>query len=105
MGCQGRGESGGKYCGGHDGGHPDNDRQDGGADRPVLAVPSGVAGVFTSRSMIVLQTLTHESQIYTPGPAMILRTSACDLPQNEQRVMREDLAMLIDNRPKQGLVE
>src|SRR6478736_4747382 len=59
------------------------------------AVPSGVvaAGVFTSRSMIVLQTLTQESQIYTPGPAMILRTSACDLPQNEQRVMRDDLAM------------
>jgi hypothetical protein len=24
---------------------------------------------------------------------MILRTSACDLPQNEQSVMREDLAM------------
>jgi hypothetical protein len=31
--------------------------------------------------------------MYTPGPAMIFFTSACDLPQNEQRVMREDLAM------------
>jgi hypothetical protein len=43
--------------------------------------------------MIVLQTLTQESQMYTPGPAMIFLTSACDLPQNEQRVMRADLAM------------
>jgi hypothetical protein len=43
--------------------------------------------------MIVLQTLTQESQMYTPGPAMIFFTSACDLPQNEHRVMREDFAM------------
>jgi hypothetical protein len=36
---------------------------------------------------------------------MILRTSACDLPQNEQRVMREDLAIADYNRPKSVLVE
>jgi hypothetical protein len=43
--------------------------------------------------MIVLQTLTHESQIYTPGPAMIFFTSVWDFPQNEQSVIRDDLAM------------
>jgi hypothetical protein len=40
-----------------------------------------------------LQTLTHESQMYTPGPAMIFLTSACDFPQKEQSVMRADFAM------------
>src|ERR1019366_7982374 len=54
---------------------------------------ASAAGALTSRSMIVLQTFTHESQMYTPGPAIIFFTSACDLPQKEQRVMREDLAM------------
>src|SRR5580658_2783326 len=43
--------------------------------------------------MIVLQTFTHESQMYTPGPAMIFLTSACDFPQKEQSVIRDDLAM------------
>jgi len=43
--------------------------------------------------MMVLQTFTHASQMCTPGPAMIFFTSDCDFPQNEQRVMRDDLAM------------
>ena len=54
---------------------------------------TSIAGCLTSRSMIVLQTLTHESQMYTPGPAMIFLTSACDFPQKEQSVIRDDLAM------------
>jgi hypothetical protein len=54
---------------------------------------TSIAGCFTSRSMIVLQTLTHESQIYTPGPAMIFLTSACDFPQKEQSVILDDFAM------------
>src|SRR5271157_4785158 len=54
---------------------------------------TSTAGCFTSLSMIVLQTLTHESQMYTPGPAMIFFTSACDFPQKEHSVMRDDLAM------------
>src|SRR5580658_7015801 len=54
---------------------------------------TSMAGCFTSRSMIVLQTLTHESQMYTPGPAMIFFTSACDFPQKEQSVILDDLAM------------
>ena len=58
-----------------------------------IAGLASATGCFTSRSMIVLQTLTQESQMYTPGPAMIFLTSACDFPQKEQRVMREDLAM------------
>ncbi len=36
---------------------------------------------------------THASQMYTPGPAISLRTSCCDCPQNEQ--CRLDL----DTRP------
>jgi hypothetical protein len=34
--------------------------------------------------------------MYTPGPAMIFFTSAWDLPQKEQSVMRDDLAMADD---------
>jgi hypothetical protein len=55
--------------------------------------------------MIVLQTFTQESQIYTPGPAMIFFTSLCDLPQNEQRVMREDLAMVFKRKGRRRTVE
>jgi hypothetical protein len=43
--------------------------------------------------MIVLQTPTQESQMYTPGPAMIFFTSVCDFPQKEHSVMRDDLAI------------
>src|SRR5215469_6528288 len=31
--------------------------------------------------MISLQSSMHSSQMYTPGPAMSLRTCSCDLPQ------------------------
>src|SRR5271165_2035145 len=34
--------------------------------------------------MISMQSSTHSSQMNTVGPAMSLRTSCCDLPQNEQ---------------------
>src|ERR1035437_4127898 len=60
---------------------------------------ASAAGALTSRSMMVLQTFTHESQMYTPGPAIIFFTSACDLPQKEQSVMREDLAMVKGGAP------
>src|SRR3954468_5554665 len=66
-------------------------------NRKAGLAPSAV-GAFTSRSMIVLQTLTHESQMYTPGPAMIFFTSACAFPQNEQRVMLADFAMAVSWR-------
>ncbi len=39
------------------------------------------ASSFSSLSRMPLQTLMQESQIYTPGPAMSLRTSAWLLPQ------------------------
>jgi hypothetical protein len=31
-----------------------------------------------------MQSSTHSSQMNTVGPAINLRTSCCDLPQNEQ---------------------
>ncbi len=31
--------------------------------------------------MISLQSSMHSSQMYTPGPAINLRTCSCDLPQ------------------------
>ena len=31
-----------------------------------------------------MQSSTHSSQMNTVGPAISLRTSCCDLPQNEQ---------------------
>ena len=34
-----------------------------------------------------------DTRVADVGPAMIFFTSVCDLPQNEHRVMREDLAM------------
>ena len=56
-----------------------------------------LAGSFSpsSRSIIVLHTLTQESQINTlAGPAIILRTSPCGLPQNEQKLILVALAMV-----------
>src|ERR671916_140093 len=38
-----------------------------------------------SSSMISWQRLMHSSQMYTPWPAMSLRTCSWLLPQNEQR--------------------
>src|SRR6187402_277324 len=35
--------------------------------------------------MMSLHSSTHSSQMYTDGPAMSLRTSFWDLPQNEQQ--------------------
>src|SRR3981081_1798929 len=40
--------------------------------------------VLCSSRMISMQSSTHSSQMKTVGPAMSLRTSCCDLPQNEQ---------------------
>ena len=49
----------------------------------------------SSRSIIVLHTLTQESQINTlAGPAIIFRTSPCGLPQNEQKLILVALAMV-----------
>src|ERR1700709_1111618 len=39
--------------------------------------------LFSSR-IISMQSSTHSSQMNTVGPAISLRTSCCDLPQNEQ---------------------
>src|ERR1700677_3891489 len=39
--------------------------------------------LFSSR-MMSMQSSTHSSQMKTVGPAMSLRTSCWDLPQNEQ---------------------
>lgn len=36
-----------------------------------------------SSSKISLHSSTHSSQMYTPGPAINLRTYSCDLPQKE----------------------
>ena len=58
------------------------------------AASASPAASDSSRSIIVLQTDTQESQMCTlAGPAIILRTSFCALPQNEQNVMRVDLAI------------
>src|ERR1700690_2527516 len=53
--------------------------------------------VLCSSRMMSMQSSTHSSQMNTVGPAISLRTSCCDLPQNEQyRVFFEspDLLML-----------
>ena len=43
-----------------------------------------------------MQSSTHSSQMKTVGPAISLRTSCWDLPQNEQyKVFFESLALLI----------
>src|SRR6185503_4381900 len=39
--------------------------------------------LFSSR-MMSMQSSTHSSQMNTVGPAINLRTSCCDFPQNEQ---------------------
>src|SRR5690606_8223220 len=41
--------------------------------------------VCSSSFIISLQMSMHSLQTYTPGPAISLRTSFCDLPQNEQQ--------------------
>ena len=47
-----------------------------------------------SRSTMVLQTRTQESQMKTlAGPAIIFFTSCCGLPQKEQKLILEGLAM------------
>src|SRR6202035_4605338 len=40
--------------------------------------------VLCSSRMMYMQSSTHSSQMNTVGPAISLRTSCCDLPQNEQ---------------------
>ena len=55
---------------------------------------------FVSSRMISLHSSTHSSQMNTVGPAISLRTSCCDLPQNEQyRVLFESppLSFVIDH--------
>src|SRR6056300_861432 len=52
----------------------------------------------SSRSMIVLQTLTQESQMNTlAGPAIIFRTSPCGFPQKEQKLILVALAIISKN--------
>src|SRR5438270_13268034 len=51
------------------------------------------ASSFSSLSRMLLQTLMQLSQIYTPGPAMSLRTSAWLLPQKEHMVRLEARAI------------
>src|SRR6476620_4721766 len=47
-----------------------------------------------------MQSSTHSSQMNTVGPAMSLRTSCCDLPQNEQyRVFFESPDLLMRTPP------
>src|SRR5271166_1749765 len=46
--------------------------------------------------MMSMQSSTHSSQMNTVGPAMSLRTSCCDFPQNEQyRVFFESADLLM----------
>src|SRR4051794_20051449 len=60
--------------------------------------------------MMSMQSSTHSSQMNTVGPAMSLRTSCCDLPQNEQyRVFFESGDLLMrtpapDSRGASGRV-
>src|SRR5215469_436459 len=52
--------------------------------------------VLCSSRMISMQSSTHSSQMNTVGPAMSLRTSCWDLPQNEQyRVFFESPDLLM----------
>ena len=46
--------------------------------------PSWTSADLVSSRMMSLHSSTHSSQMNTVGPAMSLRTSCCDLPQNEQ---------------------
>src|SRR3954447_384493 len=58
--------------------------------------------LFSSR-MISMQSSTHSSQMKTVGPAMSLRTSCCDLPQNEQyRVFFESADLLMRTPPPEA---
>ncbi len=47
---------------------------------------NGPSRVATARPELITPpaSSTHASQMYTPGPAISLRTSCCDAPQNEQ---------------------
>src|SRR5882757_1869848 len=50
--------------------------------------------------MMSMQSSTHSSQMNTVGPAISLRTSCCDLPQNEQyRVFLESPGLLMRTPP------
>src|SRR5580658_3571626 len=50
--------------------------------------------------MMSMQSSTHSSQMNTVGPAISLRTSCCDLPQNEQyRVFFESPDLLMRTPP------
>src|SRR4051812_24510226 len=51
------------------------------------------ASSFNSLSRMLLQTLMQLSQMYTPGPAISLRTSAWLLPQKLHMVRLEARAM------------
>jgi hypothetical protein len=56
------------------------------ADLLGVGTPSRVFTmcVLCSSRMISMQSSTHSSQMNTVGPAISLRTSCCDFPQNEQ---------------------
>src|SRR5450755_2539736 len=50
--------------------------------------------------MMSMHSSTHSSQMNTVGPAISLRTSCCDLPQNEQyRVFFESPDLLMRTPP------
>src|SRR5581483_107525 len=49
---------------------------------------------------MLLQTLMQLSQMYTPGPAINLRTSAWLLPQNEHMVRLEARAIFFQRRSR-----
>src|SRR5437867_11983236 len=55
------------------------------------------ASSLSSLSRMLLQTLMQLSQIYTPGPAINLRTSAWLLPQKEHMVRLEARAIIVWN--------
>src|SRR5260221_2417522 len=56
--------------------------------------------VLCSSRMMSMQSSTHSSQMNTVGPAISLRTSCCDLPQNEQyRVFFESPDLLMRTPP------
>src|ERR1700719_3608521 len=56
--------------------------------------------VLCSSRIISMQSSTHSSQMKTVGPAISLRTSCCDLPQNEQyRVFFESPDLLMRTPP------
>ena len=68
------------------------------ADSAGVGTPSvdfTIEVLFSSR-MMSMHSSTHSSQMNTVGPAISLRTSCCDFPQNEQySVFLEDSPLVV----------